>query len=38
MDHQRLDEFGSHALLNALQIITQLVKPRLLTRRRMSSP
>lgn len=38
MDHQRLDEFGSHASLNASQIITQLVKPRLLTRRKMSSP
>lgn len=38
MDHQRLYEFGSHALFDALQIITQLVKPRLLTRRKMSSP
>lgn len=38
MDHQRLDEFGSHASLDALQIITRLVKPRLLTRRKMSSP
>lgn len=38
MDHQRWDYFGSHALFDALQIITQLLKLRLLTRGRRSSP
>ena len=38
MDHQRGDYFGSHALFDALQIITQLLKLKLLTRGRRSSP
>lgn len=38
MDHQRWDYFGSHALFDVLQIITQLLKLRLLTRGRRSSP